>query len=78
MLNESNTASVTSFQELPADATNGEALAWVDRFRRILDRWELLPDCHRCGITEEIKSMSRKDLDELEQSIRRNMMTPAS
>ena len=64
---------VSEFHELPCDATNGEAIAWVGRMRRLLDRWETLPGYECRLMTPERKQRARAELDELERDIRRNM-----
>jgi hypothetical protein len=35
--------SLSVLQGLPSDATNTQALAWVNRMRRILNRWRKFP-----------------------------------
>jgi hypothetical protein len=67
----SDTASV--LRELPADATNAEALAWVGRMRRIVDRWETLPGHADRSMTPELKQCTHRELDDTEASIRRSM-----
>jgi hypothetical protein len=64
----------STMAELPATATNGEALAWVGENRRLLDRWETLPDHDRCSMTPETKQRAYRELDTTEAMIRRNMV----
>jgi hypothetical protein len=61
--------------ELPAKATNAEALAWVTRMRRLVDRWEALPG-YQSFMTPELRRQAHEELDEVELSIRRNMSVP--
>jgi len=63
-------------QELPADATNAEALAWVSRMRRLVDRWEVLPGYHSFSMTPELRQQAYEELDAVEMSVRRNMSAP--
>ena len=66
--------SVTSLlRELPATATNAEALAWVARMRRLIDRWEELPGYASRSMTPDLKRQAGEELDAVEQSVRRNM-----
>jgi hypothetical protein len=62
--------------ELPADATNAQALAWVARMRRMLDRWEMLPGHDTRSMTPELRQQAYDELAELEQRIDRNMQIP--
>jgi len=64
---------LSTIAELPANATNGEALAWVGDMRRLLDRWETLPDHDRRSMTPEVKQRAYCELDTTEAMIRRNM-----
>jgi hypothetical protein len=63
-------------QELPAKATNAEALAWVTRMRRLVDRWEALPGYQSFSMTPELRRQAHEELNEVELSIRRNMSVP--
>jgi len=63
----------STMAELPADATNVEALAWVGDMRRLLYRWEALPDHDRRSMTPEAKRRAYAELDSTETMIRRNM-----
>lgn len=65
-------------QELPADATNAEALAWVSRMRRLVDRWEALPGYQSFSMTPELKQQVYEEIDAVELSVRRNMSAPES
>jgi hypothetical protein len=67
---------VLPMNELPGNATNSEALAWVNRMRRLLDRWETLPEVANRSPTPELKRQAHGELDEVERSIRRNMALP--
>jgi hypothetical protein len=62
--------------ELPNDATNAQALDWVHKMRRLIDRWETLPEYASRSMTPELKQQANGELDELEHSIRRNMALP--
>ena len=62
--------------ELPTNATNGEALAWVKRARRIIDRWDTLPGYGQRSMTPELKRQAHAELDEMEHGIRSNMSLP--
>jgi hypothetical protein len=67
---------VLPMNELPGNATNSEALAWVTRMRRLLDRWETLPEVASRSLTPELKRHAHGELDEVERGIRRNMALP--
>jgi hypothetical protein len=64
---------VSTLRELPRDATNGKALAWVNRMRLLLDRWDTLPDSANRSMTPELKRQAYSELDDVEASVRRNM-----
>jgi hypothetical protein len=64
--------------ELPATATCGEGLAWVNRMRRILDRWDDLPDAAQRMMTPELKVQANAELDQVEETIRRTMAEAAA
>ena len=68
-----DTNPVIKLSELPAHATNAEALEWVAGMRRVLDRWETLPGYKERSMTPELERQAREELDEVERSIRRNM-----
>ena len=67
------TVAVLPLHEMPADATNAEALAWVNRMRRLLDRWENLPDHEGRSMTPKLMLQAREELDEVERGVHRNM-----
>ena len=71
-----DTNTVPFLDKLPADATNAEATQWLNRMRRLLDRWENLPDHEGRSMTPELMRQAREELDELESSISRNMACP--
>jgi hypothetical protein len=62
--------------ELPAGATNAEALAWVSRMRRVVDRWETLPGYEVRSMTPELRQEAYDQLADLERSVERNMQIP--
>ncbi len=62
--------------DLPADATNAEALAWVARMRRIVDRWYDLPDAPSRSMTPELRKELSDELDTLERMVRQDMALP--
>lgn len=64
---------VSLLNELPDSASNTEALAWVKRMRRIIDRWESLPAYAVRSMTPELKRQAHAELDEVEHTIRRHM-----
>jgi hypothetical protein len=64
---------ISTLRELPATATNGEALAWLTEMRRIVDRWETLPGHEGRSMTPEAKRQATAELDELECKLRRNI-----
>ena len=66
--------SLNTLRELPSNATNGEALDWVENMRRIVDRWNTLPDHENRSMTPELHRQAHTGLDELEKMIRRNMI----
>jgi hypothetical protein len=63
-------------QELPANATNAEALDWVSRMRRVVDRWESLPGYKSFSMTPELRRQAYEELDAVELSVRRNISAP--
>lgn len=65
-------------RELPDSATNAEALAWVANQRRILDRWDDLPDASSRSMTPELRRQAQEELDVMERMIRENMAFPDS
>ena len=69
-------ATIPILPELPAHATNAEALAWVNRMRRVVDRWESLPGYQSFSMTPELRQQVREELDAVELSVRRNMSAP--
>jgi hypothetical protein len=70
--------SILRLNELPGNATNGEALAWVNRMRRVVDHWESLPGFAERPMTPERRQGAHDELDDVERSIRRNMEVPKS
>jgi len=62
--------------ELSACASNAEALAWVSRMRRVVDRWETLPGYQERSMTPELRREAYDQLADLERSIERNMGIP--
>jgi hypothetical protein len=64
----------STLRELPADATNGEALEWVEDMRRILHRWDALPGREKRSMTPDLKRLALAEFDKLENMIRRNMI----
>jgi hypothetical protein len=67
---------VLPLNQLPGDATNAEALHWVNRMRRLLDRWEALPEYAGRSMTDELRGEISHQLADLEDSIRGNMRVP--
>ena len=61
---------------LPENATNAEALAWVANMRRIVDRWDALPDASSRSMTPELRKQAHEELDAVERSVHRNMALP--
>jgi hypothetical protein len=64
---------IAIFRPLPADATNGEALIWIERLRRVLMRWEELPPDQTQSMTREIAEEALFELDEMERMVCRDM-----
>jgi superfamily II RNA helicase len=62
--------------ELPANSTNAEALEWVRRMRRLVDRWEELPGYKSFSMTPQLRRQAHQELDEVELGVRRNMAEP--
>ena len=60
---------------LPDDATNEEALAWVDRMRHVTDWWDELPQYASQSIPPELRKQAREELDTMERMVRENMAT---
>ena len=71
-----DTGALLPLHELSVGATNAEALAWVARMRRVVDRWETLPGYQERSMTPELRQESYDQLADLERSIERNMQIP--
>ena len=70
-------AQITSrMSGLPENATNAEALVWVERMRRIVDRWDALPGSEMSSMTPELKKEAHEQLDKVAQMVRKNMALP--
>jgi hypothetical protein len=67
---------VSLLADLPDSATNAEALAWVKRMRRVINRWESLPGYEERSMTPDLKRQAHAELDEVEHSVRRTMALP--
>lgn len=63
----------SKLRELPDNATHAEALTWVATQRRILDRWDDLPDASSRSMTPELRKQAHEELDTMERMIRENM-----
>ena len=65
---------VISFGENSATATYADGLVFIKRTRRQLDRFEVaLPDAQCRTMTPEVAADIRRQLDELEASIRKDI-----
>lgn len=65
---------VISFGENPSGATYADSLAFIERTRRQLDRFEqALPHDREQSIAPEDAAALRRKLDELEASIRNDL-----
>jgi hypothetical protein len=62
--------------ELPANATYAEALAWATRMRCVVDRWETLPGYADRSMTPELRQQAYNQLADLKRTIERNMQLP--
>jgi hypothetical protein len=62
--------------KLPAHANCGETLAWVGRMRRVLDRWETLPEYASRSMTPELRKQAHEELDEVERMVNEIMALP--
>jgi hypothetical protein len=69
---------VISLTALPDDATYAEAMEWLRRMRRVLDRWDTLPDAGRWHMTPDARREVNAELDVLEERIRRDMTMAVS
>ena len=78
MSQETNTNAVTALNILPADATFAEATEWVKRMRRLVDRWDTLPQSAARSMTPELKQEVHAELDLVEETIRRDMAMAVS
>jgi hypothetical protein len=58
---------------LPADATNADALSWIERLRRVLMRREELPSDQTPAMTPELAQKALDELCEMERLVRRDM-----
>lgn len=63
-------------KELPADATNEEALAWVNRMRHVANWWDELPEYGAQPVPSEVRKEVIEELDLMERMVRENMATP--
>jgi hypothetical protein len=61
---------------MPADATNEEALAWVNRMRHVANWWDELPEFASQSIPPELRKQAHEELDTLERMVRENMAGP--
>jgi hypothetical protein len=68
-----NTDVVISLMSLPSGATFAEAMRWLKRMRRLVDRWDSLPGAEHRSMTPEAKQEVRAELDLLEDAIHRDM-----
>ncbi len=64
---------ISLLRELPADATNEEALAWINRMRRVEGWWDELPGHAGKSIPPEVRKQALEELDVLERMVRENM-----
>lgn len=64
-------------RELPADATNEEALAWVNRMRHVAAWWNDLPEYASQSIPPELRKEVQEELDKMERMLRKDMASPA-
>lgn len=69
---------VISLTTLPDEATYAEAMEWLKKMRRVMDRWDTLPDAGRWHMTPDIKQEVYAELDVLEEKIRRDMTMAVS
>jgi hypothetical protein len=68
-----DTNTVTSLATLPANATFGEAMAWLDRMRRLIDRWDTLPESATRSMTPVSKREAYAELDLMKDTLLREM-----
>ena len=64
---------VSLFVDLPDNVAPAEALAWVKRMRRVIDRWETLPGYAEYHVTPQDKRLAHAELDEMEHRLRREI-----
>jgi hypothetical protein len=57
--------------ELHEDATDAEALAWIVRMRRFINRWDRLPGTR--PMTPAVRRDALDELDELEYAVHEYM-----
>jgi hypothetical protein len=60
-------------RRLPDDATYDEALAWINGMRRLLDRWDKLPDADIRLMPPDEREEAYRELDLAECDIRRHI-----
>ena len=65
-----DSTTVTWLTVLPENATYAEATAWLARMRRLVDRWDDLPNALNRSMTPQAKREVRAELDLLEEHIR--------
>jgi hypothetical protein len=68
-----DTNAITALNRLPANATFGEAMEWVTRMRRLIDRWDTLPESATRSMTPELRQEAYAQLDVVEETIHRDM-----
>jgi hypothetical protein len=64
---------IALFPQLPDNATNEHGLAWIERTRRVLSRWEELPADETQMMSPEIVEQAIGELNEMERLIYRDM-----
>jgi hypothetical protein len=69
---------VTWLTALPENATYEEASAWLMRMRRLVDRWDDLPQSTSRSMTAQGKREVYAELDVLEEMIHRDMAIASS
>jgi hypothetical protein len=71
-------STVLGFPETTARMTFAEGLAFIERTRRQLDRFDALPHAAGETIAPEEELAIRQQCDELEADINRSLTTPSS
>jgi hypothetical protein len=66
-------APISVLTDLPANATNSEAIEWLGRMRRLVNRWDRLPDAANRSMTPDVRRLAERQLDKIEMTLATDM-----